>query len=307
MFYNINMRKITKASKIFLLSIFFLWPNFSLAVIEFTDGYWSTNFDDAQVGETLYGWSYQGLQVMNSYMCGGAYSSITETDIDAKGSSGKVYRVLMEGNNRNIMTSPVYVNFPTPIKEFWLRFYYRIPVGQTIGGIFEHKIIYAFTDSAVAARVNWPNGADGVELQFGNTMGSGAVESFIGGWATIYGNGQPADGSWHYFEFHFDLGTSGNNNGITEVWVDGVRRINATELDYFDGGNAFPSGWESMSIPSNHNVWATDGCQPHDVDEIAIALPGYAGFIQDVNDRDIIGEIYPDPTHPNSPSGLTIL
>ena len=68
------------------------------------------------------------------------------------------WSIFFKGNERNAMSSPMTIKFSAPQKEFWLRFYYRIPSGQRVAGIYEHKIIYAFTDSAVAADVNWPGG-----------------------------------------------------------------------------------------------------------------------------------------------------
>lgn len=306
MFYNKIMKNKFKTF-LFLILIIFALPNLSLAAINFTDGFWSTDFDDALIGDTLDRWSYQGLQVMNTYMCGSNYSGIYDTNTDAKGGLGKIFRMYMEGNVRNSMSSSLYVNLPTPQKEFWLRFYYRIPNGQTIGGILEHKIIYAFTDSSVAANVNWPNSTDGMELQMRNTMGGAGFESSPGGWNTVYGSGQSANGTWHYFEFHFDLGISGNNNGVFEMWIDGTRRAYNTGLDFFDGGTASPTGWESVTLPYNHNLWMLDGCIGHDVDEIATALPSYTGFTKDSNDRNMIGGLPSDLISPSAPSGLSVL
>ena len=107
MFYNKIMKNKFKTF-LFLILIIFALPNLSLAAINFTDGFWSTDFDDALIGDTLDGWSYQGLQVMNTYMCGSNYSGIYDTNTDAKGGLGKIFRMYMEGNVRNSMSSSLF-------------------------------------------------------------------------------------------------------------------------------------------------------------------------------------------------------
>lgn len=261
--------------------------------IYYTNNFWSTGFDSDDLETVPSGWeSISGVQTLNSYTCGGNLSSIASTSTDAKGSSGNVFRTLYQGGVHNGESSSAYVIFPSITKEFWFRWYYRIPTGQTIGGILEHKLLYIYTDDAAAIRINMPNGSDGVELQYGFVMGSGSMESLTGGWATLYGNGQPADGSWHYYEIHVDMGTPGDDNGVVEFWIDGTRRINATGIDFFTvTAGSPPTGWESIEVPHNHNVFQMSGCNPHDIDELAVAVPGYSGFVQDANSRDMIGSI----------------
>lgn len=261
------------------------------ADITLTNGFWSTDLDECANGTTNNGYRCDGVNVEDDYNISGTYSQIRTVSTDASGGPGKVFSVYFEGNSRNSMSAPATINFPSPQKEFWLRFYYRLPVGQRISSLFEHKIIYAYTDGGIAADVNWPGQGDNITLQPRSTMaGSDLYYGTDGGWADVYGSSSAAaDGSWHCFEFHFVLGTSRSNNGKFEMWVDGNNHVSVSNLDWFNGGSASPSGWTHIDIPLNHNVFTLSGAVPHDVDNIAVALPSYSGFAVDSGNRRMIG------------------
>jgi hypothetical protein len=277
----------------------------SLAVISFTEGFWSTSFEACGEGDTPAGWGCDGLIVEDNYACDGTLSRI---DAQANNPSGEGdgFRIFYKGNERNTMSTPLTLYFQEPQKEFWLKFYYRLPQGQYLSGINEHKIIYAFTDSAVAADVNW--GGEYIELQPRNTVGSpdiyysgsgtghSAQGGPEGGWSTVY-DGDTADGSWHSFEFHLSLGDPAQDNGLFQMWVDGLNYVDDNGLEFYDGGSQMPTGWTKIALPHNHNVWAANGCAPHDVDDIAVALPGFTGFIADQAGRRSIGQMTDDCAH----------
>ncbi len=261
------------------------------ADITLSQGYWSTSFETCSTGPTHAGARCDGVNIEDDYNVSGTYSRIREVDHDASGGSGHVYTVYYEGNARNSMSTPATLRFPAPEPEFWLRFYYRLPAGQHMASIFEHKILYAFTDTGVAADVCWPGAGDQIELQPRNTMGSPDLYyGSDGGWADTYGSlSSSADGSWHVFEFHFDLGSTGAGDGQFEMWVDGVNHVSVTDLDWFDAGNANPTGWEYVYIPHNHNVFTLAGTTAHDIDNVAIAVPSFNGFVSDSEGRPMIG------------------
>jgi hypothetical protein len=263
----------------------------AIADITLTEGYWSTSFDSCSTGPTHAGDQCDGINIEDDYNVSGTYSGVREVEHDASGGSGRVYTVYYEGGVRNAMSTPATVRFSSPESEFWLRFYYRLPAGQHISSIFEHKILYAFTDVGVAADVCWPGAGDQIELQPRNTMGSPDLYyGSDGGWADTYGSeSSSADGTWHIFEFHFDLGSVGAGDGQFEMWLDGVNHVSVTNLDWFDGGDANPTGWEYILIPHNHNVFTLAGAAPHDIDAVAVAVPSFNGFVSDSEGRPMIG------------------
>jgi len=311
-----------------LIFLFISVPCFG--AITLTDGFWSTSFSGCATGNAVYGeYTCDGLSLYEaSSTCGGAYSQVGTDYNNSSGEGGNGFRAYYNANTQNSFSSTANVTFATPQKEFWLRFYYRIPNGQTVGSIREHKLIYAFTDDTVAVDVNWPGGDNNfIVLQPRNTMGSpdisyrgpdsGCTGSYgahcihggpAGSWATVYG-GNPsttnADGSWHYFEFHFDLGTT-TSNGKFEMWVDGVNHVSDTDLDWFAGGTQTPTGWTYIYFPANHNYFTLSGCAGHDIDDIAVAIPTYAGFVHDSGTRDMIGAYSGEDTSSPTLGGTVI-
>lgn len=307
MFYNKNMKiEISNIIKFFLLLAIFFLPNFSLAAINFTDGFWSTSFVGCTSGNVGYGDICNGLETSDpAYNCGGSYSQISSGANYSLGGGGQGYR-MFQGDERNIDSSPMSISFVVPQDEIWIRYYTRYPFGQSWGGIIEHKMIYAFTDDGVAFTVNFPQGMSSIDLHPSGTMGSPDIYINGWGWNNLYGS-DIGDGSWHLYEHHFKLGSSGGNNGVYQFWVDGVNRVSRTDLDFFDGGNATPTAWDHIYLPHNHNVSTLAGCNGIDIDDIAIANESFSGFIQDLSARDMIGGLPSDVTPPSSPSGLSVL
>ena len=256
------------------------------AAITLTDGYYSSSFVGCTTGNTQNGYACDGMVIEDDYTCGGEYATMETAGNYASGGGGNGWRIRY-GTTSNAMTAMPALDFTTPQSEFWLRFYYRIASGQTIGSIIEHKIIYAFTNDTVAADVNWPLGANDAQLQPRFTDSDRTYNNM--GWDYIYGAGQPANGTWHYFEFHFALGSSGQSNGVFQMWVDGVLVGSSVNMDWFGGGSYSPTGWTRIMFPHNHNVFQLAGCPEHDIDDVAVAIPGYSGFIQDGEGRNMIG------------------
>lgn len=288
---------------------FFAVAGRSEAAITLNNGYWSTSFVGIPTGDVGYGDVSGGLTADDpAYACSGTqHSQILTAANYPMGEGGGGWRTYFNGDSRNEMSTGAAIYFPVNTTDFWLRFYYKFPLGQTFGGIKEHKIIYLFNNGGTSANVCFPQGDNDIALQPRNTMGSPDIYFSGGGWQTINSNSVISDDSWHYYEFHFGLGTSGGNDGVFQMWVDGINRANRTDLDWFNGGTANPTGWSRVYIPSNHNVMTLAGCNGNDLDDIAVATPTYAGFIQDARGQDMIGPVNAgDVTPPSSPQGLAV-
>jgi len=69
-------------------------------------------------------------------------------------------------------------------------------------------------------------------------------------------------------------------DGIAEMWVDGVRKIHYTDVDF---GTA--SGWTYFAIGSNQRYPSNGRCMAVDFDDIAVSNTGYIGPI---NERELV-------------------
>lgn len=295
-----------KFNKFVFIIVLLLFPNFSQAAISFTGGYWNTSFVGCSSGDVGSGDICDGLEANDyTYNCEGSYSQISSLANYSLGGGEYGYR-MFQGDERNIDSSAMEIRFINPQDDVWIRYYTRYPLGQSWGGIIEHKMIYAFTNDGVAINVNFPQGMSSIGLQPRGTMGSPDIYVNGWGWNNLYG-ADIGDGSWHLYEHHFKLGSSGQNDGVYQFWVDGVNRVNRIDLDFYNGGSANPTAWESIHLPSNHNVSTLAGCNGIDIDDVAVANENFSGFIQDISGRDMIGGLPTDTTPPSSPTGLSIL
>ena len=96
-------------------------------------------------------------------------------------------------------------------------------------------------------------------------------DSAIGtGWDAIMG-GPLADGKWHLYEFHAKAGIT---NGIGELWVDGVKIISATNVNWNT-----TTGWSDIRLPENGSYFTGGVDYFQDIDEVAISTTGYIGPI----------------------------
>ncbi len=212
---------------------------------------------------------YDGTQnVYEQIVSGGNYSG-------GKGSSG-LRHFIGSGNVNNSGSTAIYFN--TPQRELWVRWYIRFEKGWTWSGLKEFKMLYFYTDGSLAPYFNFPWGDNNVRLY---TQGGGGTDESCTncGWQTLYG-GTASDGSWHAFEVHLKLNNPGTTDGIFEFWIDGVRKIGNTNVNYTGAGN--PTGFVRFELGDNgSNFWPTPGCHPVDYDDVAISNTGYIGPLSD--------------------------
>lgn len=283
------------------------------AAISFTDGLWSSSLESCPEGTVSPGAFCGGWELEDAfYECTSTStpaplrSQISANANYPRGAGGRGFR-LYQGDSRNVGSTAIAIRFTSPQPEVWVRYYTRYPVGQTWGGIVEHKNIYFYLENSnVAMNINFPEGKHSIGVQPRNTMGSPDIYVDGWGWNDLYG-GDAGDGSWHLYEHHFRLGASGQNNGLYEFWIDGINRVSRGNLDFFNGGAATSTGLSHIYIPNNHNVSTLAGCNPIDIDDIAVAQPTYGNFRADANGRKMIGGIATSPgAPPAAPTGLRV-
>jgi hypothetical protein len=97
------------------------------------------------------------------------------------------------------------------------------------------------------------------------------------------------------FELHLGNETGGLNNGVVQLWVDGVLQLDFHDID-FKGSD----GFTSFTLPSNHQFTTVNGAaldMYEDIDDLAIRTTGPIGPLASV----------PDSNPPTRPSNLRIL
>lgn len=279
------------AIKLILTIVLILWSANCFSAISFTNGLWSTSFVGCEISEVNAAWTCDGLESGDVYNCDGdcPHSVVSSTQNYSSGGGGNGYGMYFEGNDRNIISTPMRITFPSTLQKFWIRFYMRLPSGQNIGSaITEHKILYLYTTAGTVMVVQWPYyNAYGLEGLYGSGItyvygdGSSTHNQYgdtTGYFSTIYNSGN-ADGTWHCFEFYFDFGTT-TSNGVFRFWIDGVNTANDTAVNFVDSGGA---GFSYFDLPLNHNVWTLEPYGRHDFDDIAIATDSYTGLVQNTS------------------------
>jgi len=172
------------------------------------------------------------------------------------------------------------IDFNSSEPELWVRWYMRYESGfQWSPYLHYDKWLYFDVGQAHAVIPQW-YGPDKVNIHsacFGND-GQNHPSPEGNGWNTVMG-GSDSDGQFHCFEVHLKMDTNGYD-GIAEMWVDGVRKIHYTDVDF---GTA--SGWTYFAIGSNQRYPSNGRCMAVDFDDIAVSNTGYIGPI---NERELV-------------------
>jgi len=255
---------------------------------------WSTTFNcaDWTAPNTLSG--CDGLAKAGDWACsdgtGNHYEMITAPANMSGGAGGKGQRHWI-GDGTNNTSGDISIPLNPSRNEIWLRFYMRYELGLAWNGgaLHYNKIIYI--DSTTNPRlILGYDGGDSVRVYCYGT--SWYIYSANGtGFKHIMG-GDTGDGLWHLYEWHIKMDTNGSN-GVTEVWIDGVRIINATNANF---GGSLGYTLRNIEMGNNADYGASGRCMAVDFDDVAISTTGYIGplFIQ------------PDTTPPAAPSGVTV-
>lgn len=280
---------------IFLFSYFLCIPQ-AFSAITFTNGKWETSFDCAEVtaitsdavgvcGELDAGYYFQE----NS----SDPSSITSTSNNPNGRGDKGFRHNLEGGDRNDASASVTAIFPSGQSEAWVRFYHRSKPGMSWGGIYHHKVLYYRTSSNGAwFYLNIPQWGDNNVDTMGINVNNGDEYSTLNyGWYTIQGGSTSADGNFDCIEVYTKINSaSGVHDGIVRIWHNGVLGLENTAVDFLETGIGDGLIHE-VQFGSNHDTVNGTGSQWEDFDDIAIAIPSFAGFIKDSHGNNMIGPL----------------
>jgi hypothetical protein len=223
---------------------------------------WSTTFNctDWSQGGSL---NCDGMAAYGNWTCNGQPEQVTASANNS--SSGKGQRH-WKGDGVNVNSGGLAVFFNSPQKEIWIRWYMRYQAGFKWSSLNYDKLIY-LDNTTVPELYGW----DRVNVYAGGANRA----STTGGWDTIMKNGpvdpatghRTSDGKFHSYEVHLK---NDGANGLAEFWVDGVKYLSATNIN-------FGTDFTRVLFGSNQRSPANGGCLAVDYDDIKISNTGYIG------------------------------
>ena len=181
----------------------------------------------------------------------GGWTQISSLADNPNGAGGKGLRQWV-GDGQNNNAGGVRVVFNSRQTEIWVRWYMRYESGFKWSPLSYQKMLYFDVGNTGQFYVGW-HSFD--QMRFRIYGGTGDQISAQGtGWDTVMvmggddGNGhKTSDGLFHYFEIHVRKETVGSIDGLAELWVDGVKIFQASNISFAGAG----VGWDYFLIPSN--------------------------------------------------------
>ena len=194
----------------------------------------------------------------------GSGDQIVSAANNPSGGGGKGFRHWRGGGTNN-NGGGLTITLPTALSEMWVRFYMRYSAGFAWSGGGPMYTKEHYWGSCGAGCVIF--GIQGSNSWGINYNGSVNHPSSLS-WAASQG-GNVGDGKWHLYEYHLKQNGSA---GAIEIWVDGVRYLNATNVSL---GSI---GWRSFTLGSNQSTVSgcSSGCYT-DYDDIAVSTVGRIG------------------------------
>ncbi len=262
--------------KLFILTftILVFYPVISYGAVNLP---WSTTYNCADWTQSngLYNVNCDGLTGHGSWITSdGKEEQITSAANYPGGGGGKGQRHWL-GDAPVDNSGGTRIEFASSQSELWIRWYTRFQIGFQWNVLFEYKAL--IVDPGLSTQIligpRWQD-------QLGIVRSGNPYDSSSGGWNTIMVNGgtdargnKTSDGQWHLFEIHLKMDTNGNN-GIVEFFVDGVRRLYRTDVNY--GTSA---GWSNMVIGDNGGRVANGVPSAYyvDYDDMVISTSGPIG------------------------------
>jgi hypothetical protein len=172
------------------------------------------------------------------------------------------------------------------VPEYWLRFYFRFQSGFYFSGYSTgYKLVYLRNTADGATNAlnlgyNGTNGTFSYYTQVGDTTRYTSTDSY--GFGSIYPD-NVSDGSWHCAEMHIKHEDAGQDNGVFEFWIDGVRCIYSSAVTHGTQTGAILLGSNISGYP------AGDPDRYLDYDDIVIQTTTPSA--RDANDSPMIGPL----------------
>jgi len=223
---------------------------------------WSCDFDscvDWTYGQPL---NCCGLSPGGQWGCDGEtpakYEQINSTG--ALGGSGKSQvHWVGAGDDDNSGGLLLDIAPSSQTNELWIRYYIKYQDGYEANTGYS-KDLYI--------NLGYP-GTTIVSMMFADQIyitGGDSASCSGCGWASVF-----SDHQWHYVEVHLKFGAG---DGVKELWIDGVKRINAQNINY---GNSSYRFIQFHRIGSNQGMPTHSGCKARFYDSLAISTTGPIG------------------------------
>jgi hypothetical protein len=190
------------------------------------------------------------------------------------GGRGQRHWVGQSSGNTN-GSGEVFFEFASRQQELYIRWFTRWQAGLKIGGntapiVTKQKLVYFVGQSCGMS------GGCVIDVEGGSWSWTVAGTSYTcgTGWAGLFGSGSaPSDGRWISLELHIKNATSGQTNGIFQVWVDGAQVCKLTNID-FKGS----TGFSGFLFPENGQFTVVGGADMYqDLDDVEIRTTGPIG------------------------------
>jgi hypothetical protein len=270
---------------ILIMLVYFINPDFALAAVNLP---WSTTYNCAEWDQSKGTPSCDGISPGGGWTTlNGNKEQITTDANNPGGGGGKGERHWVgpdvDGAHQN--SGGLVVTFTSGVTEYWVRWYMRFESGFTWNNpyINGYKVIYLNTAAGLKNYILIGYGTNG-SFCYRNQYPSNPAHSKnycpspSWGFSNIYG-GNVSDGSWHCYEMHIKSESGyGIEDGVVEVWVDGIRRLYSTAVDHgLIGAGLTQTGF---LIGSNISGFLSTSVDMYvDYDDIAVSNTGYIGPI----------------------------
>ena len=255
----------------------------------------------------------------------GSKEQVTLAANNPGGGGGKGQRHWL-GDGQTVNSGGTKIEFSSQ-SEFWMRWYMRFEQGFQWANPAGYKILYFNVGEQGSItplfygynKLALPSGASG---SYCASTGVNCYSADGTGWDAIMANGIPyivagtyiratgvptyfvpctsscathksSDGQWHSYEIHLKLNTPGQTDGISEFWIDGVKKLTNTDVNFIR-----TTGWTFVVIGSNAQYPYNGRDMYVDYDDIAVSTTGYIG--------PIASGIVTDTTPPSAPMGLVV-
>ena len=260
----------------FVLSCFFIIK--PLMLFASVDLPWSTTYDCAEWNQYSDPIDCDGISKGGGWASPeGQYEQIAPAANNTNGDGGNGQRHwLCDGKNSG--SGGTFVSFNQGQSEVWVRWYMRFQEGFQWGSYTGYKMLYMYS-GGTHTPFYMPYGSNGIGLYA--PYGDGrSHQNSNAGWQAIMG-GATSNGAWHCFEYHIKSETAAENDGVLEIWVDGSRVVNETDVNFgLVSDSKYITGF---IIGSNADSPSNGQCMYVDYDDILIRNTGYIGPIADKN------------------------
>ncbi|RKY37034.1 MAG: hypothetical protein DRP78_02115 [Candidatus Omnitrophota bacterium] len=235
---------------------------------------WFTTYDCADWNQYSDPLVCDGLSKAGGWICdpGGLYEQITVDANYSGGAGGKGQRHWL-GDGKNQNSGGTQVTFNTPQTEIWVRFYVRFQQGFEWGTYKGYKMLYFdSTNEGTWSPFYLPLYSDSISIY----TGKGSAEH-VGCSGCSWTTYSMSDGNWNCVEIHIKSETISNNDGVLEIWINGNRVANHTDVNF--GLISVSDTLSGVLIGSNADSPLNGQCAYVDYDDIAISNTGYIGPI----------------------------